>query len=79
MDSYQASSGIDTAALARLNSSNPGLSEKAWCPDPFDSNAFVQVDLGAKVSILNFCLLVSFVCLFFFSVLLNFLWTVKRN
>ena len=71
MDSYQASSGTDTAALARLNSSNPGLSEKAWCPNPFDSNAFVQVDLGAKVSILNFCLLVSFVCLFF-SVLLNF-------
>lgn len=72
MDSYRASSGTDTAALARLNSSNPGLSEKAWCPDPFDSNAFVQVDLGAKVSILNFCLLVSFVCLFFFFVLLNF-------
>lgn len=49
VDSYQASSGIDTAALARLNSSNPGLSEKAWCPDPFDSNAFVQVDLGELV------------------------------
>ena len=67
MDSYQASSGTDTAALALLNSSNPGLSEKAWCPNPFDSNAFVQVDLGAKVSII----IVSFVCLFF-SVPLNF-------
>ena len=67
-DSYQASSGIDTAALARLNSSNPGLSEKAWCPDPADSNAFVQVDLGA-----NLDFFACFFCLFvFFSVLLNF-------
>ncbi|XP_068760301.1 coadhesin-like [Montipora capricornis] len=47
--SYQASSATDFAPLARLNSSYPGLSEVAWCPDPDDSDSYVQINLGVLV------------------------------
>ena len=43
--SYSASSAIQLPRFARLDTSNPGASQRAWCADPNDIG-YVQIDLG---------------------------------
>lgn len=46
--SFTASTAIQKARFARLNTSNPGESKVAWCRDPEDVDGFLQIDLGMR-------------------------------
>lgn len=50
---YQASSAIQPASWARLNTSEPSASLRAWCADPDVAESYVQIDLGKKKKILH--------------------------
>ena len=46
--SYTASSAAQQAPFARLNTSYPRASPKAWCRDQEDVNGYLQVNLGRR-------------------------------
>lgn len=46
--SYTASTAVQPARLARLNTSHPGASQDAWCPNPEDIDVYLQIDLGVS-------------------------------
>ena len=43
---YSASTEIQPAGFARLDTTNPGSSRRAWCADPRVVSNYVQIDLG---------------------------------
>jgi len=44
-------SAIQPARFARLDTSNPGLSRRAWCADSRVAGSYVQIDLGERVEV----------------------------
>ena len=46
---YSASpSAVQLPKFARLDTSNPGLSKRAWCADPGVFGSYLQIDLGMQ-------------------------------
>ncbi|KAL9959837.1 hypothetical protein ACROYT_G033195 [Oculina patagonica] len=48
---YSASSVVQPARFARLDTSNPGASRVAWCADPQVVGGYLQIDLGETVEV----------------------------
>lgn len=46
--SYQASSSVQLPRFAKLNTTDPGVNRRGWCPSPDDSDPYLQIDLGKK-------------------------------
>jgi len=48
---YSASSAIQPARFARLDTSNPGSFRRAWCANPRVAGRYLQIDLGETVEV----------------------------